>query len=151
MLQGLEEPPDDITDKDGSNALHNAVYHLQLDIARFLIGLGCNVNLQSRNGDAPLHLVGEAYRNCCGQVEEVVEVLVQAGADIAATNKKGKTALELASRRKGVPPQAIRLLTEGERLNCGSTQARLLLTIAAFCCALLQAVVQPQAEALRWR
>ena len=81
MLQGLEEPPDDITDKDGSNALHNAVYHLQLDIARFLIGLGCNVNLQSRNGDAPLHLVGEVYRNCCGQVEEVVEVLVQAGAD----------------------------------------------------------------------
>ena len=69
-----------------------------------------------------MHLVGEAYRNCCGQVEEVVEVLVQAGADIAATNKKGKTALELASRRKGVPPQAIRLLTEGRQLKYGTSK-----------------------------
>jgi hypothetical protein len=91
LLQDCTVAPDDLTDSSGSNALHNACYYLRLDVTHFLVGLGCDVNLHSKNGDTPLHLVAEEYRNCCGKVSEVVEVLVQAGADVQARNKKGKT------------------------------------------------------------
>jgi hypothetical protein len=120
LLNGVEQPPDDVTDSNGSNALHNAVYYLRLDVTQFLIDLGCNVNLHSKNGHAPLHLVAEEYRSCCGQVSEVIEALVLAGADPKAKNKKGKTAFELASRRKGVPAEALRFLS-GEVSARGGT------------------------------
>jgi hypothetical protein len=55
-------------------------------VVKYLISIGANLNLTDEDGDTPLHACEEAA---------VAAILLDAGANIDARNKEGKTALEL--------------------------------------------------------
>ncbi len=68
-----------------------------LELARFLIDLGVDVNATSRRGDTALH---DAVRKSFGSV---IEFLVASGADINGANQRGQTPLVLAETVQGIP------------------------------------------------
>jgi ankyrin repeat protein len=76
-------------------------------MARMLLKAGARTGLRS-DGETPLHYAARLGR------EKVLRVLVAAGADIHATDAKGRTPLDLA-RKKGLGEAARRLLGETAR------------------------------------
>ena len=80
--------------RDGWTALHVACYFGMVEAVRLLLSQGASVNAVSRNAErhTPLHSAagGIAHR------AEVIRLLSNAGADPAAPDASGKTALEVA-------------------------------------------------------
>lgn len=87
-------------------------YH---EIIKLLINAGANVQMKNNKGDTPLHHIIKnlkkysgntgpfAYLNCKFKgVPECVELLLNAGADINAVNKKGESPLSCAQSIKHV-------------------------------------------------
>ena len=62
-----------------------------IKIIKILISNGADVNLVSREGNTPLHILV----NDLGNVQ-IAEILLKNGADINAKNSDGKTPLQLA-------------------------------------------------------
>ncbi|UYV68873.1 hypothetical protein LAZ67_6001392 [Cordylochernes scorpioides] len=77
----------EMSNKDGKTALNLAVYHL--DIAKFLIAKGANINTQSKWGSTPL--INSVYRDM-----ETVRCLVEARAKLDTADIEGYTALNTA-------------------------------------------------------
>ncbi|UYV68874.1 hypothetical protein LAZ67_6001398 [Cordylochernes scorpioides] len=77
----------EMSNKDGKTALNLAVYHL--DIAKFLIAKGANINTQSKWGSTPL--INAVYKDM-----ETVRCLVEARAKLNTANIEGYTALNTA-------------------------------------------------------
>jgi Ankyrin repeats (many copies)/Ankyrin repeats (3 copies) len=67
----------------------------QADTVRCLLELGADPNAVDKNGTTPLH---RAVRNRCASA---VEALLDGGADVAATNRSGSTAAQLARMTTG--------------------------------------------------
>ncbi len=72
--------------------LHSAVAG-QSEVALLLIEHGADVNVKQRHGWTPLHTASNEGH------EKVVDALIAAGADPAATNDDGITAADLAEKR----------------------------------------------------
>src|SRR5262249_6160782 len=72
---------------DGMTALHWAVYHDDVDLARLLLQAGANARVASRYEVTPLGLA------CTNGNGAIVELLLQAGADPNAALPGGETAL----------------------------------------------------------
>jgi ankyrin repeat protein len=68
-------------DQDGSTLLHLAVFNDHIDIVKYLVSQGVDVNAQDSEGDTPLHLAASS-----GYLE-VAKYLVSKGANVNATNK----------------------------------------------------------------
>ncbi|XP_030073439.1 NF-kappa-B inhibitor beta [Microcaecilia unicolor] len=84
----------DSTNYDSYTALHIAIIRKDLQMIKFLLASGANVNKQELScGRSPLHLAVES------QVPEVVECLLNAGADTGARMYAGYTPIYSASYR----------------------------------------------------
>lgn len=76
-----------------------------LPIVRSLIDLNIDVNAQDLDGNTALHylmkyvLRGSSYGNSFVNTKQIMQYLIDAGADLTLRNKLGETALDLASRR----------------------------------------------------
>lgn len=92
----------------GITPLHTAVimYGGQLPAAKYLLEHGALVNSEDAKGFTPLHHA-VITKNDRETAVEMVELLLQKGADPNRKNKEGKTALQLAQGTKGVNQKAI--------------------------------------------
>jgi hypothetical protein len=82
-------------------ALHKAAERGNVEFARELVKLGADVRAHMRDGSTPLHLACKALLPAKGpESTEIVEVLIQAGADVQAKNDAGQTAEDIA-RKEG--------------------------------------------------
>jgi hypothetical protein len=76
----------------GSTALSHAAFHGKLDIARFLIQRGANVETTNRGGNTPLLVAAFMCR------QEMVQLLLEKGASPLTKNGRGETAIDVVSR-----------------------------------------------------
>ncbi len=74
-------------------ALHLSALRNHTLMASVLIDVGTDLSLQMDNGDTALHTA--AYVG----IEEIVDKLLSANADVEATNWKGLTPLDYAAKR----------------------------------------------------
>jgi len=90
------------TDKNGVTVLHHAVRFRSPSAVRTLLEHGANVDQQcTRSGSTPLHraVTSTGAPGTAGKVKEAVEIvqtLLEFGADPEIKNKSGKTPLEYA-------------------------------------------------------
>lgn len=81
-------------DQNGYTPIHAAVEYAHLDLLKYLIDHGGDINVKDSDGDTPLH--------ACEQVS-VAEKLVELGADINAKNDEDQTPLEKAEEDADFP------------------------------------------------
>jgi uncharacterized protein len=90
----------------GSSPIHAAAANNDKDMLDLLIAKGANLGVQNKEGDTPL-VCATKYG---GGKEATVKRLLEAGADPAIADKKGKTALDYAKEKD--QKKAIELLTK---------------------------------------
>ncbi len=112
----LKEPVDvNITQVDGSTALHWAAHRNDLASAELLIGKGAKVNAANDYGVTALSLA------CTNGNAAMVETLLQAGADPNSAQWTGETVL-LTCARTGSTTAVKALLTHGADPNAKETR-----------------------------
>lgn len=72
-------------------ALHIAINKAHIEVARLLIELGADTNLQDADGDTPLH---DAISK---RSEEIVDMLLKTNIDFLLCNKNGFNPIQLGS------------------------------------------------------
>jgi len=77
--------------KNGYSILHIAARTGQTAVAEFALANGANINLPSNSKKTPLHYTAQLNQLA------MAKLLVEAKADLAAKDKKGRTALDLAT------------------------------------------------------
>ena len=77
---------------DGMTALHWAVYHDDVELAKILLQRGAKAAVENRYGVTPLYLA------CLNGNPRLVEELLRAGADPNTARAGGETALMTAAR-----------------------------------------------------
>jgi len=93
IRQLLEKRVDvNVSQPDGTTALHWAAYHDDLDLVNRLLGAGANVKAANRYGVTPLSLA------CTNGNAAMVERFLDAGADANASLPGGETMLMTAAR-----------------------------------------------------
>lgn len=104
LLEALARGADiHASDKNGVTALHHAVRFRSPTAVRILIEHGADVNQACRrNGSTPLHraVTQTGAPGTSGKAQaarEIVELLLEAGADPRVANKSGKTPVEYVS------------------------------------------------------
>ncbi|KAG5503905.1 hypothetical protein GH5_04758 [Leishmania sp. Ghana 2012 LV757] len=87
--------PIDAVDKHGGTALFTALFMKKTEAVEFLVEHGAAINIAiAEDGSTPLHIAVE-HANL-----ECVRLLCSCGADSSATNREGKTPLDLAKAAK---------------------------------------------------
>ena len=87
--------PVDILDECGNTALMNAANNNRIDVVRYLLANGANVNKQNRySGRTALHDASLSNKT------DVISVLLQHGASRDIKNNKGDTPIDYARRNK---------------------------------------------------
>lgn len=109
----------DFQDRHGNSALALAIKGRHIGLSRALINAGANLNSKDKEGNTPLIL---AARDSSLPGSDIVEMLIDAGADIAATNRRHKTAVGVT---QNVRTRHLLLGGDPEKLN-RSPQAKLL-------------------------
>lgn len=75
--------------------IHDALESDDITLLHEIIKAGEYINAVDAGGNTPL-----IYSCICESSDEIVKVLITAGADINAKNKKGETALDIAQAKK---------------------------------------------------
>ncbi|KAI9454092.1 ankyrin repeat-containing domain protein [Russula earlei] len=96
-------------------ALHSAAFYGFVEVSRFLLKHGADVNLREARGKTPLHLPSEGGGSRKGpdvprMVAEAARLLLQYGADVNAPRDDGMTPLHVAAECGSV--QVARVLLE---------------------------------------
>jgi hypothetical protein len=109
-------------DDDEHTVLHMAMLHPSKELAQVLIEHGANINAKDTFGYTPLHIAllqqsapyqrsPHSYFGLAGKQEQVsielLEYLLQQGADVNARSETGMTAIQIAQNKS---PEAARLL-----------------------------------------
>lgn len=89
------------------SALHSACFHGQYGVVRYLNGLNADANICNHKGQRPLHMVANTL-----EMAQIVEDLVDAGAEINACDREGLTPL-MEMCRRGCLEGAATLLAMG--------------------------------------
>jgi len=127
---------------DGTTPLHVATWRGDADLTRWLIEEGANIEAVCRGGDQPIHiahssvipllleagadlealtdfhqtpLMRHALTNRRRGDIESIRVLLDAGANPDATDKEGRTAVELLEGFPYADPEVLRLLKDAEQ------------------------------------
>jgi len=82
----------------GSTPLHDAITnpYFGVEIVRYLISKGADVNVHSNGGNTPLHVAAiNPYADA-----EILRLLISKGADVNAKNGAGKTPLDFAAMNR---------------------------------------------------
>ena len=93
-----------IKDSEGKTPLSNACYNDNIEVAKFLIEHGADVNSKDRDWYTPL------YWACYKENIELVKLLLEQGADVDSKNKKGETPLYWACKKGNT--EIVKLLLE---------------------------------------
>lgn len=109
---------------DGMTALHWAVFHDEVEIAKRLLAAGANAKAENRYGVTPLALA------CTNGSELLVQMLLDAGADTNATLRGGETALMTAARTGRTGPVRA-LLAAGAKVEAQDRKEQTALIWAA--------------------
>jgi ankyrin repeat protein len=99
-----------ISEADGSTALHAAAQRDNLEIANLLIAAGANVKAATRYNITPLALA------CTNGNADMIERFLKAGADANSVSEQGQTALMTAALTGKVDAVKM-LLTHGAEVN----------------------------------
>ncbi|KAH9031827.1 hypothetical protein EDB84DRAFT_1578712 [Lactarius hengduanensis] len=101
-----------VRDNKGNTPLHFAVHSGHLEISQILLERNAEVNTQNDEGSTPLHLASEGYVEYseAGGYPDVVQLLLDHGADAQLRNLSGMTASEVA--RGPEEQEIIRLLSQ---------------------------------------
>jgi ankyrin repeat protein len=96
IIKLVKSHPSSINKKYGQ--YHETILHVAcrcgwINIAKYLMANGADINTHDRFGDTPLHNAA-----CCGYFE-VVKCLLDSGADNLAINNRGHTAARASGRR----------------------------------------------------
>jgi ankyrin repeat protein len=113
VLRSLVEARQDVVNRaqiDGMTALHWAVYHDDVEMAKFLVKAKADVKVANRYGVTPLALA------CTNGNGPMVSLLLAAGADPNSTLRGGETALLTAARTGRLGPVQS-LLARGANVN----------------------------------
>ena len=110
--------------KDGFTSLYLVVEEGKLDVVKFLIEKGANVNAKCKNDYTPLCIAAEK-----GKLD-VVKFLIEKGANVDKKNKNGWTPLHVAAK-EGIL-DVVKYLTEnGANINAKTNDDKTPLYIAA--------------------
>eukprot|EP00899_Mesostigma_viride_P016556 jgi/Mesvir1/24901/Mv22121-RA.3 len=96
MRSVLKEPLEK-RDEKGNTALHDACRKGCMDVVKYLVAAGANMEARNENGSTPLSLA------CTSGHLETVLHLITNGADVNAKDKDGNTPLHLASQCGHLP------------------------------------------------
>ena len=88
--------PVDYNGSNNENLLHVACRNQSYPIAQKLIEKGVSVNQKTTTGDTPLHIAADVGRNNI----DLCKLLVENGADVNATNNRGKSIYRVADGKK---------------------------------------------------
>jgi hypothetical protein len=80
-----------------NHALHFAAFNGKLEIARLLLDLGANPNVENDQGGTPLHLVSEGKYDPQGHDVGITRLLLDHGVDVNARKKNEFTPLHSAA------------------------------------------------------
>lgn len=108
----------DAVDADGKSVLHCAVDLGAYDVVKLVLGSGALVDLRDRWGNTPLWRA--VY--CCPSATPITELLLQRGADPAATNNHGVSPMDLAQKMVDNTDGAGSLLSVFENAQPASAQ-----------------------------
>ena len=100
--------------------------YISLDIIKLILSYRANPNISDNNGDYPIHLVvnnSNPYRrNIC----QIIDTLIQSGADINKQGNNGDTVLHLVCRQPGNHHDTIQfLLSRGANPNIANSRGEL--------------------------
>ena len=97
--------------ESGNNALFFAVDRKKIEMTKFLLSKGLQVDLPGNHGDTPL------YRAVFHQNPKLIKMLIDQKADPNLANKKGLTPLHVAALRNSVPIMKQLLTSKKLQLN----------------------------------
>jgi len=84
----------DIGDISGDTPLHKAVkWDTNIDNVQALLGSGCSVNMQNRDGETPMHMF--IHYASSFTISHIGQILLDHSCDVNITDKKGRNALIL--------------------------------------------------------
>ena len=106
-------------DEEENSILHMAAQYELIDIARWLIESGADVNIVNRHGNTPLHAKVDPYAQQ-GKSMEIVRMLVENGADLTLHNGRGQSTLHSAVERNW-PEVVAYLIENGAAVNVHET------------------------------
>lgn len=94
-VQALVEHGADVNDRTRADdtPLTMAISQGSIETVRWMLQHGARIDAVDRNGDTPLLVAMTLSKN-----EEMVKLLIESGADITHQNRRGQTALDLASK-----------------------------------------------------
>jgi ankyrin repeat protein len=105
-------------ERDGATPLHLAVLNGHLEVARYLINMGADVNAKTAKDKTPLHLAasktGPQFPG-----KQLAEALIAAGAKIDLPSNDGSTALHYAAQNNAVDVADL-LIQKGADVNAAA-------------------------------
>ncbi|KAG4068069.1 hypothetical protein HA402_011402 [Bradysia odoriphaga] len=88
----------------GKTCLQVSAHQGHMQLVKYLLSLGANVNVVDKEGDSTLHYAA------FGNQPEIMRVLLMHGAEINVLNSSHCSALHISAHKK--PPQCVRILLE---------------------------------------
>ncbi len=101
----LEQYPEQVDVMSaGKTCLQVSAHQGHMQLVKYLLSLGANVNVVDKEGDSTLHYAA------FGNQPEIMRVLLMHGAEINVLNSSHCSALHISAHKK--PPQCVRILLE---------------------------------------
>ena len=85
-----------LQNKDGNSLMHLSCQNSNLEVLKYMVGKGCDLNCTNNNGDTPLHLLpGHLFYDY-----SIVDMIVNNIAKVAKENNLVKTFLDLVAEKE---------------------------------------------------